>query len=122
MADSALGDSVYSLMTEPRQVTAVMQFRGEPEQEARAAEAWAFDLTYYFTRGVGEAPSVSYENGIYTVTGLIQTTHPGDPDTCDRWCGETKPTIDFILSPERQASLRDLYSRRGIYFDGRDRG
>jgi hypothetical protein len=32
----------------------------------------------YFKRGVGEPPVVTYAGGVYTVVGLIQTTHPGD--------------------------------------------
>lgn len=123
MADTEIADAVRALMTEPRQVTAVMEFRGGPGREADAAAAWAFELTYYFTRGVGEPPLVSYDEaaGIYTCTGLIQTTHPGDKPVSDGWCGEPAPSIDFILSPERQALLRGTYPRE-VMFDGRDHG
>jgi hypothetical protein len=61
-----------------RQVLARTQFTGPPGQEQEAAEAWAFEMKAYFHRGVGEPPVVAYEGGVYTVTGLIQTTHPGD--------------------------------------------
>jgi len=64
--------------TEPRQVRAGAQFTGRPGREREAAEAWAFEMTAYFKRGVGEQPVVSYAGGVYTVIGLIQTTHPGD--------------------------------------------
>ena len=46
MADTAFRESVYALMTEPRQVTAIARFRGGPGREQEAAEAWAFELTY----------------------------------------------------------------------------
>jgi hypothetical protein len=109
-------------MTEPRQVTAVMEFRGGPGREAEAAEAWAFELTYYFTRGVGEPPLVSYDEaaGIYTCTGLIQTTHPGDGAVIREFWDDIRPRLDSILAEGRQRHLRELYPRRGIWFDGRD--
>lgn len=67
--------------TEPRLLRAGARFAGGPGREREAAEAWAFEMKVYFKRGVGEQPHVTYENGVYTVTGLIQTTHPGDhPD------------------------------------------
>lgn len=53
-------------------------FWGDPGREQEAAEAWAFEMKVYFKRGVGEPPVVEYEDGGYTVTGLITTTHPGD--------------------------------------------
>jgi hypothetical protein len=71
------GDAVNG-NAEAQTVTAVTRFRGGPGREAEAAEAWAFELTYYFTRGVSEPPTVSYANGVYTCTGLMQTTYPGD--------------------------------------------
>jgi hypothetical protein len=68
--------------TEPRLLRAGARFTGGPGREREAAEAWAFEMKTYFKRGVGEQPHVAYENGVYAVTGLIQTTHPGDhPDT-----------------------------------------
>lgn len=100
-----------------RQVTAVMRFTGTPGQEDRAREAWAFELTYFFLRGVGEAPQVvSYENGTYTVAGLIQTTHPADRDVTEF---TPASSLDFCLAPERAEHLKSLYDR-GPKFDGRD--
>lgn len=64
--------------TEPRLVNAGARFTGGPGREQEAAEAWAFEMKAYFKRGVGEQPQVTYERGVYTVVGLIQTTHPGD--------------------------------------------
>jgi hypothetical protein len=64
--------------TEPRLVHAGAMFTGGPGREREAAEAWAFELKVYFKRGVREQPAVTYEHGVYTVVGLIQTTHPGD--------------------------------------------
>lgn len=64
--------------TEPRLVRAGAQFTGPPGRELEAAEAWEFEVRVYFKRGVEEQPQVSYDGGVYTVTGLIQTTHPGD--------------------------------------------
>jgi hypothetical protein len=99
-------------LTEPRQVMAVLRFTGPPGQEDRAMEAWA----YYFLRGVGEAPRVtSYENGIYTVAGFIQTTHPGDHDVTDF---SPVASLDFCLGPKRVEHLKSLYGR-GPKFDGR---
>jgi hypothetical protein len=112
---------VRGLMTEPRQVTAIIRFRAGPGREQEAAEAWAFELTYYFTRGVGEPPAVSYENGVYTVTGIMQTTHPGDREITDFTPGEPWD-LGWGQSPARRAMLRELYGRRGIRFDGRAGG
>jgi hypothetical protein len=118
MADTDLRAAVRGVMTAPRQVTASARFRGGPGREGEAAAAWAFELTYYFTRGVGEPPRVSYEDGIYTVTGLIQTTHPGDgPD--NSFTGDEPLLLDSVLRPGRERYLRELYSRRSIWFDGR---
>lgn len=61
-----------------RDVIAVMRFWGEPGREREAAEAWAFELKYYFMRRVGEQPQVTYEDGMYVVLGLMTTSHPGD--------------------------------------------
>jgi hypothetical protein len=69
--------------TEPRLLRAGAQFTGVPGREREAAEAWAFEMTAYFKRGVGEQPVVSYAGGTYTVIGLIQTTHPGDRPRAD---------------------------------------
>lgn len=119
MADSAFITAVRDLMTEPRQVTAIARFRGGPGREREAAEAWAFELTYYFTRGVGEPPLVSYENGIYICTGLIQTTHPGDRAVTDFSSGEAWP-LDWGMLPGRQEMLREAYPERRVWYDGRD--
>jgi hypothetical protein len=64
--------------TEPRLVNAGVRFTGGPGREREAAEAWAFEMKAYFKRGTGEQPVVTYAGGVYTVIGLIQTTHPGD--------------------------------------------
>lgn len=64
--------------TEPRCILAQCQFEGGPGRDTEAAQAWAFELKHYFKRGVGEQPTVTYDNGVYTVIGLIQTTHPHD--------------------------------------------
>jgi hypothetical protein len=61
---------------EPRLVLARCWFRGGPGREADAAKAWGWELSTYFKRGVGEPPEVTYEDGVYTVTGLMQTTYP----------------------------------------------
>lgn len=105
-------------------VTAVCRFRGAPGQEARAAEAWAFDLTYYFLRGVGEAPAVTYSNGVYEVAGLMTTTHPGDQAPVTVFGLGAPPDLagdlDFCLSPDRVARLRRLYPDRTPRWDGRE--
>lgn len=104
-----------------RTVEAVMCFSAGPGREQEAAEAWAFELTYYFTRGVGEQPRVEYADGVYTVTGLMTTTHPGDHGSPVIFNPGSPPgSLDFCLAPERQASLRELYLTRGMRFDGRD--
>lgn len=69
--------------TEPRLVNAGARFTGSPGREREAAEAWAFEMKAYFKRGVGEQPVVTYAGGVYTVVGLIQTTHPGDHPKAD---------------------------------------
>lgn len=112
-----LGD----LMTEPRQVTAIARFRGGPGRGAEAAEAWAFELTYYFTRGVGEPPQVTYEQGIYTCTGIMQTAHPDDHAVTD-FTPDEPWSPGFAADPDRQKLLREMYPGRGIWYDGRDHG
>jgi hypothetical protein len=72
------GSSGGTGATEPRLVNAGARFTGGPGREQEAAEAWAFEMKAYFKRGVGEQPRVTYASGVYTVIGLIQTTHPGD--------------------------------------------
>lgn len=105
--------------TAPRQVTAVARFRGKPGREREAAEAWAFELTYYFTRGVSEPPQVSYENGVYTCTGVMQTTHPADGPVTD-FCRDEPWSLSFCQDEQRRQQLRELYPRQGTWFDGRD--
>lgn len=61
-----------------RHVLASAQLAGPAGQEREAAEAWAFEMKNYFLRGVGEPPVVTWKDGVYTVTGLISTTHPAD--------------------------------------------
>ena len=102
-----------------RTVTAVVRFRAGPGREREAAEAWAFELTYYFLRGVGEQPQVTYAGGVYTCTGLMTTSHPGDAD--DVTVFESTADLDFCMAPDRQKLLRDLYPARGR-FDGRSEG
>jgi hypothetical protein len=64
--------------TEPRLVLAGARFEGGPGRDREAAEAWAFEMKAYFKRGTGEQPDVTYAGGVYTVVGLIRTTHPFD--------------------------------------------
>jgi len=121
-ADQEFRAAVRRLMTAPRQVTAVARFRGGPGREAEAAEAWAFELTCYFTRAVGEPPLVAYADGVYTCTGIMQTTHPGDREVTE-FDGDAGPwDLDFCLDPARRGRLRALYPERGIWYDGRDHG
>lgn len=122
ISSKELADGVRGLMTGPRQVTAIARFRGGPGREQEAAEAWAFELTYYFTRGIGEPPLVTYENGVYTCTGIMQTTHPGDREVTVFDADSEPWSLDFAADQDRQARLRELHARRGIWFDGRDRG
>lgn len=104
----------------PRTVRAVMTFAGTPGREREAAEAWAFELTYYFTRAVGEQPEVTYEDGVYTCTGLMTTTHPGDSAPVTFFNAGEPYSLDFCADPERRKVLRELYPRRAFRFDGRD--
>lgn len=102
-----------------RNVIAVTQFRGDPGREREAAEAWAFELTYYFKRGVGEPPGVTYEDGVYTCRGLMTTTYPYDTDPT--WFDRGRPwSLDFAVNPDRQKCLRDLYRQSATKWDGRD--
>jgi hypothetical protein len=106
-------------MTEPRNITAICQFRGAPGREREAALAWAFELTYYFLRGVGEAPVVTYAGGIYTCTGLMTTTHPFDRDPT--WFDKGSPwDLDYNTNSERAKTLRELYDQGGQRWDGRE--
>jgi hypothetical protein len=119
--DTEFAACVRSLRTEPKLVTAVFRFYGRPGREREAAEAWAFELTYYFLRGVGEPPVVSYDAGVYTVSGLMQTTHPGDRSPVTVFNGDSEPSsLDFCVNSERQARLRELYATREPRWDGRD--
>jgi hypothetical protein len=121
MDSTALREGVAALQTPVRQVTAVARFRGGPGREAEAAEAWAFEMVYYFTRAVGEPPRVEYADGVYTCTGLMQTTHPGDRSPVTVFDSKSEPwDLDFCADPARQERVRELYPRRGIWFDGRD--
>ena len=123
MSDTEFAAAVRDLRTGPQLVTAVFRFRGGPGREQEAAEAWAFELTYYFLRGVGEQPSVSYDPaaGVYTVSGLMQTTHPGDRSPVTVFDGDSEPaSLDFCTGPERMAALRELYPGRTLRWDGRE--
>jgi hypothetical protein len=91
-----------------RIVTAVMCFRAGPGRETEAAEAWAFELTYYFMRRAGEQPAVTYAGGVYTVTGLMTTSHPFDTGGTVTFSGEPA-SLDFCVSPARREYLRGLY-------------
>ena len=123
MDSTTLREGVAALQTPVRQVTAVCRFRGGPGREAEAAEAWAFELVYYFTRAVGEPPEVTYADGVYTCTGLMQTTHPYDRSPVTDFNSGSEPwDLDFGLDPDRRKRLRELHARRGIWFDGRDHG
>ncbi len=102
-----------------RQVTAICQFRGGPGREQEAAEAWAFELTYYFLRGVGEAPQVTYEDGIYTCTGLMQATHPGDDGDLVEFDKGEPWDLDFCTGTDRRKRLQELYPACETGFDGR---
>lgn len=105
---------------ETRNVLAVCRFRGGPGREQEAAEAWAFELTYYFLRGVGEAPQVAYENGVYTCSGLMSTTHPGDSSPVTNFDSGAEPwELDFCTGTDRRKRLKDMYPDREQRWDGR---
>ena len=111
------------ILTEPRNVVAVCWFSGGPGREREAAEAWAFELTYYFLRGVGEPPGVIYADGVYTCSGMMTTTHPGDgpgPVIFDK--GGPPWDLNFAMNPHRQARLREQYDGGGERYDGRPAG
>lgn len=110
-----------SIQTEIRNVIAVTRFRGGPGREREAAEAWAFELTYYFKRGIGEPPQVTYADGVYTCRGIMQTTHPGDRDVTVFDEGTPPWDLDFGVDEGRRARLRELYLSSDVFFDGRDR-
>lgn len=101
-------------------VIAIMRFYGEPGRERDAAEAWAFEITYYYLRCVGEQPAVVYQNGIYTVSGMMTTTHPGDRAETDFCPSGTAISLDDALTPSRRTKLRAIYPARASWrFDGR---
>jgi hypothetical protein len=121
-ADTQFAGADRGMRTEPKLVTAVFRFYGGPDREQEAAGAWAFELTYYFLRGVGEQPAVTYDPaaGVYTVSGLMQTTHPGDRSPVTVFNGDSKPSsLDFCVDPCRMATLREMYPRREPRWDGR---
>ena len=110
------------MQTPPRQVRATARFAGSPGREKAAAEAWAFEMKYYFLRGVGEPPQVTYANGVYTCSGLIQTTHPTDRDPVD-FTADAPWDLAFSAEPTRRARLRELYEAEAAgrpRFDGKD--
>jgi hypothetical protein len=79
--DGTTPDAPLCIQVPARVLLAGARFTGGPGREQEAAQAWAFEMKAYFLRGVGESPRVDYTNGVYEVTGLITTTHPGDrPD------------------------------------------
>lgn len=93
-----------------RNVIAVCRFRGAPGRERQAAEAWAFELKYYFGRRVGEQPQVVYEDGIYTVTGLMSTSHPHDTDPTIFDASAEPWSLDFSFKEDRRKSLIAMYN------------
>jgi hypothetical protein len=102
-----------------REVTAVIRF-AEPQQgrERDAALAWGFELRYYFGRGVGErAPGVSFSAGVYTCTGQITTTHPGDKPVTD-FTPDEPWNLAYCASSRRRDMLRELWAKRIARFDG----
>lgn len=101
-----------------RQVTAICRFTGGPGREQEAAEAWAFELTHYFLRGVGEAPKVTYADGVYTCTGLMQTTYPLDTDPTIFDASAPPWDLDFCVNRERREGLLAMMKGRPR-FDGR---
>lgn len=106
-----------------RNVIAVYRFSGGPGRETEAAEAWAFEITYFFLRGVGEQPIVAYADRVYTVSGLMTTTYPYDraPETV--LGPSTPPGLDWVGNPDRRRLLREIYASREHWrFDGRDGG
>lgn len=95
---------------EPRIVTAITRFRGGPGRERDAALAWGFELMYYFLRAPGEAPQlVIYDDGVYTCTGQMMSTHPREPDPAD-FTRQDPWDLDYCLDPQRQAALRRLHA------------
>lgn len=101
-------------------VIARCRFRGGPGREQEAAEAWAFELTYYFLRGVGEAPQVTYSDGVYTCEGLMSTTHPWDRAPVTDFDSGSEPwDLDFCGDPDRRERLRNLYADRQPRWDDR---
>lgn len=91
-----------------RDVIAVARFHGGPGRERDAAEAWAFELKYYFRRRVGEQPQVAYKDGVYTVTGLMTTSHPYDTDPT-YFDADAEPwDLDFG-GAQRRKDLMDMY-------------
>lgn len=110
---------------EPRNVTAVCWFKGGPGREREAAEAWAFELTYYFARGVGEQPKVSYDETtmLYECSGLMTTTHPLDKSPVTEFTFISEPwDLDFSSSSERRKTVRELHAMRSRWWDGRGHG
>jgi hypothetical protein len=104
-------------------VTAVCRFRAGPGRERDAAEAWGFELKYYFHRGVGDTPpQVTYVSGVYTCRGTIITTHPGDAGNVVEF-GPGGWDLDFCADAERRAALRQSYRDwQGPRFDGGSHG
>lgn len=105
-----------------RVVHAVFQFRGGPGREQEAAEAWAFELTHYFLRAVGEQPLVEYSNGVYTCTGLMTTTHSQDTAPVTVFNRGEPSGLDWCVNQQRRRVLRESSARIGPEhrFDGRD--
>jgi hypothetical protein len=102
-------------------VIAIMRFYGGPGRERDAAEAWAFEITYYYLRSVGEQPAVEYTDGVYTVSGMMTTTHPCDRAVTDFCPSGTAIRLDDALAPSRRTKLRTIYPSRCTWrFDGRD--
>jgi len=66
---------------------------------------------------------VEYADGVYTCTGLMQTTHPGDRSPVTVFDAYSEPWgLDFCADPGRRKLVRELYPCLGTWFDGRDHG
>jgi len=104
--------------TAPRTVTAIAYFSGEPGRDQDVALAWAFELKYEYARGVDDPPTVTYSDGIYTVSGIIRTTHPADAPTTVFASPGAPWDLDLCLRPKRQARVRAAYTRRRYHWDG----
>jgi hypothetical protein len=115
---SDIADPLRDLRVPVRVVTAVTRFLAGPGREREAAEAWFFELRYFFLRGPAEAPPVvTYAGGVYTCTGQMTTTHPGDGNPTVFDSGEPWD-LKSCEDPARRAMLREIHPREEYRFDG----